>query len=150
MPTKQTYTMKCRETGYTAKVNVIEVGDVPGHIMGVGEFPGVWSCNDGSVATTSTKDMFDYIKGGGKILGYSVATFEDESTVCIRYQGTATPEANGKTTRWEAKCEFTKGTGRFEGIQGTGSFTGKRLASTPGAFAQYYVDYDLTYTLPSK
>ena len=50
---------------------------MPGHIIGVGEFPGVWSCDDGSVATTSTKDMFDYIKGSGKIHGYNVATFED-------------------------------------------------------------------------
>ncbi|MGD0459285.1 MAG: hypothetical protein ABSC21_16235 [Terriglobia bacterium] len=150
MLTKQTYTMKCRETGYTARVNVIEVDDVPGHIIGVGEFPGVLSCDDGSVATTSTKDMFDYIKGSGKFHGYNVATFEDGSTLRIRYQGTATPEANGKTSRWEATCEFIKGTGRFEGIQGGGSFTGKRLASTPGAGAQYYIDYDLTYTLPSK
>ena len=150
MPEKQTYTMKCRETGYTAKMNVIEVGDVPGHIIGVGEFPGVLSCDDGSIATTSTKDMFDYIKGSGKFHGYNVATFEDGSTLCIRYQGTATPEANGKTTRWQGTCEFIRGTGRFEGIQGSGSLTGKRLASTPGAGSQYYVDYDLTYTLPSK
>ena len=150
MLAKRTRTMKCRETGYTANVNAIEVDDVPGHIIGVGEFPGVLTCDDGSVATTSTKDMFDYIKGSGKIHGYNGATFEDGSTLCIRYQGTATPEANGKTSRWEATCEFNKGTGRFEGIQGVGSFTGQRLASTPGAGAQYYVDYDLTYTLPSK
>ena len=150
MLTKQTYTMKCRDTGYAAKLNVIEVGDVPGHIIGVGEFPGVLSSDDGSVATTSTKDMFDYVKGSGKFHGYNVATFEDGSTLCIRYQGTATPEANGKTSRWEATCELIKGTGRFEGIQGGGSFTGKRLASMPGAGAQYYIDYDLTYTLPSK
>jgi hypothetical protein len=150
MLTKQTYAMKCRETGYTAKMNVLEVDDVPGHIIGVGEFLGVLSCDDGSVATTSTKDMFDYIKGSGQFHGYTVATFEDGCTLCIRYQGTATPEENGKTTRWKATCEFIKGTGRFEGIQGGGSFAGKRLASTPGAGAQYYIDYDLTYTLPSK
>jgi hypothetical protein len=93
--------------------------------------------------------MFDYIKGTGKFHGYNVATFEDGSTLCIRYEGTATPEADGRTSRWEATCDLTKGTGRFEGIQGGGSFAGKRLASTPGAGAQYYVDYDLTYTLPS-
>ena len=150
MPTEQTYTMKCRETGYAAKLNVIEVDDVPGHIIGVGEFPGVWSCDDGSVATASTKDMFDYVKGSGKIHGYSTATFEDGSILCITYQGTAAPEANGKTSRWEARCEFIKGTGRFEGIQGSGSFTGKRLASTPGAGAPYCIDYHLTCTLPSK
>ena len=33
----QTYTVKCRETGHFPKVHVIEVGDVPGHILYVGE-----------------------------------------------------------------------------------------------------------------
>ncbi len=94
--------------------------------------------------------MFDYIKGGGQIHGYDVVTFEDGCTLCMKYQGTATPEENGKTTRWQATCEFTNGTGRFEGIQGGGSFTGKRLAATPSGGAQFYVDYDLTYTLPSR
>jgi hypothetical protein len=65
-------------------------------------------------------------------------------------QGTAAPEANGRTTGWEATCEFTKGTGRFEGLQGGRLFTGKRLAATPGAGAQYYTDYGLAYALPSR
>ncbi len=147
MPAKQ---MKCRDTGYAAKISVIEVDDIPGHTIGVVEFAGVLSCDDGSIATTSTKDMFDYIKGSGKFHGYSVVTFEDGFTFSIGYQGTATPEANGKTTRWDGTCEFIKGTGRFEGVQGGGSLIGKRLASAPGAGSQYYVDYDLTYTLPSK
>jgi hypothetical protein len=80
----------------------------------------------------------------------NVATFEDRSTLCTRYQGTATPEAKRNTSRWETTCEFIKGAGRFEGVQRGGSFTGRRLASTPGAAAQYYIGYDLIYTLPSK
>ena len=151
MLTKQTYTMKCRDAGYAAKMNVIEVDDVPGHIIGVGEFPGVLSCDDGSVATTSTKDMFDYIKGSGRFHGYSVATFEDGCILCIRYQGTATPSADGKTGLWKSTTgEFIKGTGRLEGIQGSGTLTGKRLAAVTGSGAQYYTDWTFTYTLPSK
>ena len=126
----------------------LRVDDVPYHTIGVVECAGVLSCDDGGVATSSTKDMFDYINGSGKFHGYSVVTFEDGYTVSIGYQGTATPEA--KTTRWDGAYEFIKGTGRFEGVQGGGSLTGKRLASTPGAGSQYCVDYDLTYTLPSK
>ncbi len=148
MSARQTYTMKCRDTAYAAKISFIEVDDVPCHTIGVVEFAGVLSCDDGGVAATSTKDMFDYINGSGKFHGYSVVTFEDGNTFSIKYQGTATPEA--KTTRWDGSCEFIRGTGRFEGVQGGGSLTGKRLASTPGAGSQYYVDYDLTYTLPSK
>jgi hypothetical protein len=42
----QTYTLKCRETGYLSKVNAIEVGDVPDHILLVVELAGVCSCDD--------------------------------------------------------------------------------------------------------
>ena len=146
----QTYTMKCRETGHFPKVNTIEVGDVPGHIIGVVEGAGVLSCDDGSVSTTSWKDLFDYIKGGGKHQGYESVTYEDGSAQWMKYQGTTTPSLDGKTSRWEGSFEFIKGTGRFEGIQGSGSYIGKRLASLPGVGAQYYIDWTFTYTLPSK
>jgi hypothetical protein len=110
----------------------------------------VLSCDDGSVATTSNKPIFDYIKGNGKYQSYWVATYEDGSTSWIRLQGTATLDADRKTTWWEGTSEFIKGTGRFEGIQGSGTSTGKRFSALPGAGAQYYIDWTFTYTLPSK
>ncbi len=146
----QTYTMKCREAGHFPQMHRIEVGDVPGHIIGVVECAGVLSCDDGSVATTSIKDIFDYIKGSGKFQGYELFTYEDGSTTWTRYQGTATLPADGKATRWEATFEYMKGTGRFEGVQGSGTYTGKRFSALPGAGAQYYIDWTMTYTLPSK
>jgi hypothetical protein len=146
----QTYTMKCRETGHQVKVHVIEVGDPPGHIVGVGEQAGVQSCEDGSVATTSSKWMTDLTKGSGKSQSYSLATYEDGSTIWSKGINTVTANPDGKTARWEGTFEYIKGTGRFEGIQGSGSWTGKRLVPTPGAGAQYYLDYTITYTLPSK
>jgi hypothetical protein len=146
----QTYTMKCRTTGYQPKVHIIEVGDLPGHVVGVGEQAGVMSCDDGRIATTSTKWKIDLTKGSGKAQFYELATYEDGSTTWVKGQNTVIPNPDGKTARWEGTSEFIKGTGRFEGIQGGTSFTGKRLVPLPGAGAQYLVDVTMTYTLPSK
>jgi hypothetical protein len=146
----QTYTVKCRETGHLPKVQVIEVGDVPGHIIFTAELAGISSCDDGSVATTSEKGMGDVTKGSGKSQAYELVTFEDGSTQWVKTQNTITANPDGKTARWEGTFEYTKGTGRFEGIQGGGTFIGKRLAPVPGAGAQYYSDSTGTYTLPPK
>ncbi len=146
----QTYTVKCRETGHFPKMHVIEVGDVPGHILVVGESAGVCSCDDGSVATGSTKSMGDFTKGSGKAQSYEVFTFEDGSTYWTKAQNNVKPGPDGKAAIWEGTMEYIKGTGRFEGIQGGGTFTGKRLVPVPGAGAQYYWDSTGTYTLPSK
>ncbi len=146
----QTYTIKCRATGHFAKVNIIEIGDVPGHIVAVGESAGVSSCDDGSIATTSSKFMSDQTKGNGKATSYAVFTFEDGSALWAKEEFTITANPDGKTGRWEATFEDIKGTGRFEGVQGSGSYIGRRLASVPGVGAQWYIDSTGTYTLPSK
>jgi len=146
----QTYTLKCRSTGHFPKMHIIEVGDVPGHVVFVGESAGVLSCDDGSVATFSGKFMGEVTKGSGKSQAYGVFTFEDGSTLWDKEENTITTNPDGKTGRWEATFEYIKGTGRFEGIQGSGTFTGKRLVATPGVGAQFYVDSMSTYTLPSK
>jgi len=146
----QTYTVKCRETGHIPKMQTIEVGDVPSHIIGVAEGVGILSCDDGNIATTMWKDLLDLIKGAGKSIGYEPVTYEDGSTLWMKYQCTVTPNPDGKTAKWEGPFEFVKGTGRFEGIQGGGSYIGKRLAPSPNAGVQYYIDWTFTYTLPSK
>ena len=146
----QSYTMKCRETGHYPKVHLIEVGDVPGHILLIAEVAGVLSCDDGSVATTLHKGMSDFTKGSGKSQLYGVDTYEDGSSTWIKIHLTATADPDGKTTRLEGTFDYIKGTGRFEGIQGGGTFTGKRLAPAPGVAAQYCNDSTATYTLPSK
>ena len=145
-----TYTVKCRNTGHLVKVHVNEVGDVPGHILGVSELAGVSSCDDGSVATTSNKAMFEYIKGSGKSESYQLDTHEDGSTFWTKSQTTVTTDPDSKTSTWEGTFEYIKGTGRFEGIQGSGTHTGKRLVPQPNVDAQFYFDSIGTYTLPSK
>ncbi len=146
----QTYTVTCRETGHLPKVHVIEVGDVSGHILLVGETATVLSCDDGSVGTISGKFTADMTQGSGKNQGYGLVSYEDGSTKWYKFQNTVTPDPNGKTVSWGGTMEYIKGTGRFEGIQGSGSITGKRLIPVPGAGAQFYADFAITYTLPSK
>ncbi len=146
----QTYTVKCRETGHFAQMNIIEVRDVPGHIVAVGESAGVSSCDDGSIATTSSKWMTDQTNGSGISQGYRLFTYEEGSTLWEKYQIIITAGQDGKTTNWEITGQLVKGTGRFEGIEGGTTSTGKRLARTPGAGAQYLRDVTMTYTLPSK
>jgi hypothetical protein len=146
----QTYTMKCRVTMHLVTAHPIEVGDVPGHLLGVGDVAGVLSCDDGSIATASMKAVSDYIKGSGKAYNYALYTYEDGSTTWAKSQYTSTTDPGGKTGSMEGTFEYLKGTGRFEGIQGGGTFTGKRLAPAPGVGAQFYVDLSSTYTVPSK
>jgi len=147
----QTYTLKCRSTGHFPKMHIIEVGDVPAHILLVGESAAVLSCDDGSVATSSSKNMAEFTKGSGKShQWYEVFSFEDGSTYWTKAQFNITPAPDGKAGIWEGTFEYVKGTGRFEGIQGSGTFTGKRFATVPGVGAQFYADYTGTYTLPSE
>jgi hypothetical protein len=63
----QTYTVKCQESGHFPQVHRIEVGDVPGHLLVVGDMAGVRSCDDGSVATISYKFTTDMTKGVGLV-----------------------------------------------------------------------------------
>jgi hypothetical protein len=147
----QTYTVKCRSAGYFPKMHIIEVGDVPAHILLLAESAAVLSCDDGRVATGFSKNMAEFTKGSGKShQWYEVFTFEEGSTYWIKAQFNIRPAADGKTGIWEGTFEYVKGTGRFEGIKGGGTYTGKRFAPVPGGGSQFYVDYTGTYTLPSK
>ena len=108
------------------------------------------SYDDGSVGVYSSKFTGEINQGSGKAQGYGLTTLEDGSTQWFKYQQTVTPNPDGKTSRYEGKLEYIKGTGRFEGIQGNGTFTFKRLAPLPGVGAQFLSDGTATYTLPSK
>jgi hypothetical protein len=146
----ETYTVKWRTTGPYPQMNRIEVGDVPGHILYVGEVAGVASYDDGSVGVYSAKFMGEMAKGSGTSQGYGLTTYEDGSTQWFKFLQTVTPDPDGKTSNWEGTLEFTKGTGRFNGIQGSGTFTFKRVAPLPGVGAQFLSDNIATYTLPAK
>ena len=142
-------TLKWRQTLYVSKVERIEVGDVPGHIVGAAEGAGLAFFENGEVATYSMKAMFDYTKGSGPTQGYELFTFEDDSIFVYKYQGTTTADPGGKTFLWKGTFSFVQGSGRFSGIQGSGSYTGRRVGG-PSAGTQGYVDRTASYTLPPR
>ena len=143
-------TAKGRTVYHFFKVERIEVGDLPGHVIGVADGRGLTSFDTGEVATFLGKLMFDYTNGSGPFQSYNIFTFEDGSTKIFKAQGSTTPLPSGVST-FQATYTYIKGTGRFEGIQGTGSFMGKRTAPlSPGGPTESYLDLTETYTLPGR
>jgi hypothetical protein len=113
----------------TAEVTTIEVGDVPGHIVGVVEFKGLSFFADGEVATHTNPATFDLTNGSGPHQGYVVHYFDDGSTSIERYRGEARMSADSKRTLVEGTFECVGGTGRFAGIRGEGTYRGERLGA---------------------
>ena len=142
-------TMKCRQIQFIAKAEVIQVGDVPDHNIGVYDQTGLASFDTGQVASLTLKGTFDYTKGSGTIQGYTVYTFEDGSTFSLKWGGTTRPDPGGKGSWVETTGIYIQGTGRFAGIQGDGTMMGRRFVPFGGG-AQAYTDFTGKYTLPPK
>jgi hypothetical protein len=125
-----------------------KIGDVTGHVVGVGEARGLMAFDDGEMAATYGVFTFDYINGNGKFKAYITNTFDDGSTqVYLIEDGTTTALEKGKISRIRGTFTFVQGTGRFKGIKGSGVWTGKRV--TPlSAGADCYADINGTYSLP--
>ena len=131
----------------TAQITTVEVGDVPGHIVGVVEFKGLTFFADGEIATHSNPATFDLTSGSGPHQGYVVHYFDDGATTIERYQGEARLSADGKRTIVEGNFQCIGGTGRFEGLKGEGTYRGERLgALQTGDYV--YVDTTGSCTVP--
>ena len=131
----------------TASVTTVEVGDVPGHVVGVVEFKGLTFFADGEIATHTNPATFDLTNGSGPHQGYVVHYFDDGSTSVERYQGEAKLSADGKKTVVKGTFECVGGTGRFAGLAGEGTYRGERLgALRTGDYV--YVDTTGSCTVP--
>jgi hypothetical protein len=129
------------------KAEAVEVGDVPGHFLGVAQSSGLTSLESGEVGVYKQHTTFDYINGNGPHQGYSSVNFEDGSATFSKFEGTTKEAEDGKSSLFEGTYTYIRGTGRFEGIEGSGSYTGKRI--TPfAAGAECYSDLAGTRTLP--
>ena len=141
---------KGRVVYHFVKTEVMQAGDVPGHIIGIVDASGLVFPDTGEVATFSNKIILDLIKGTGSHQSYSVNTYEDGSTTVSKGKGVTTAHSDGTST-FEGTYTYIGGTGRFAGIKGGGSYTGKRLAPlTQGGPADSFFDLVGTYTLPSQ
>ena len=146
----KTVTEKGRTVYHMVKVEVILVGDIPGHIVGVVDARGLTFVENGDVGTYLNRILFDFTNGTGPHWGYGVTTFPDGSTMVIKFEGTTTALEGGASS-FQGTYIYVGGTGRFEGVQGKASYTGKRAAPmSPGGPADSYSDYIATYTLPSQ
>jgi hypothetical protein len=118
---------------HTQKVETMEVGDVPGHVVGVIQQPGLIFITkgpaSGEIGTRTGITYFDTVKGKGTSTSYLVYTLQDGSTQSFKASSTITPVDGGKRAAFEGVYEVTGGTGRFEGIKGKGTFKGERLGS---------------------
>ncbi|MHB8782845.1 MAG: hypothetical protein ACYDAX_05420 [Desulfobacteria bacterium] len=133
-----------RTVYHTQKVETMEVGDVPGHVVGVIQQPGLIFItkgqNSGEIFPRMATVSFDVVNGKGTYFGYMVANFQDGATLIYKTVGTVTPIDGGKKAAFEGTYEYVGGTGRFAGTKGKGTFKGERIGS-PKTGGDSYVDF---------
>lgn len=139
-----------RNVGHTQKAEMMEVGDVPGHFMGVSRYNGMSFYTKGPdageiVPRTGTL-IFDVVGGKGTFSGHETKTFRDGSTMTFRFSGTQAPIDGGKKTAYESTWEVTGGTGRYGGAKGTGTSAGERVGD-PTTGGDNYFDFAGTVTM---
>ena len=123
-----------RAVTHTKAVQVIKVGDVDGHVLGVAKFSGLAFFKDGEVGGTGYTVNFDYTKGSGPFNGHATLAFEDGSKIWMRFEGNSV-KGNDGITRFEGEYTPTFGGGTYEGIKGTGGFKGQRVSLMEGGGA---------------
>ncbi len=138
-----------RNVGHTQKSEMIEVGDVPGHIMGVSQFQGMAfytkGPDAGEIVPRTGVSVFDLVKGKGTVSGHETKTFKDGSMIFIKFRGTQVPTDGGKKAAYEITWEVAGGTGRYEGATGSGTARGERIGD-PKAGGDNYVEFAGTVT----
>jgi hypothetical protein len=118
-------TLKFRSIQHAISAQSQEVGDVDGHVLGVGRNSGLASFPDGTVGTSYTVATTDYIKGAGTFSGYYNLTLNDGSVLWLKGDGTTT--VNGTTSLFKGTVTVLGGKGRFQGAKGDGTLTGSRM-----------------------
>lgn len=131
-----------RSVYHTEKNEMMEAGDVPGHIVGVARQSGLSFYTkgpaSGQIATKIANLYYDVVKWKGTFTAYVVDTFQDGSTLIYKGSGTITPVGEGNRATFEGTYEITGGAGRFEGKKGKGSFKGERIGSPKTGSDSYY------------
>ncbi len=143
-------TLKCKSVGTTTKIETMEVGDEKGHVLSVQRMEGLSYCENGEIAKTRSDNVNDFAAGKGvEALGYTFFTFEDGSTIIVKFRRLVDFRQSGPGSA-KSSSEIIKGTGRFEGIKGTSSGTGKNFPNSKEEPGKAFTDFTLTYTLPTK
>ncbi len=143
-------TLKCKNIATATKDERIPVGDQQGYMIGLQIMEGLAYCENGEIPKVRHHAVWDFEPGKGtQAMGYTIYTFEDGSTVVIKFQRLVSVGQSGALNA-TATSDVIKGTGRFEGIKGTASSTGKNFPPSEGEAARAFNDGTWTYTLPTK
>ncbi len=138
-------TLKGRAVFTVTKDERIPVGFEEGHALGLQIWEGLGFFENGEIGKARSYGVWDGSPKGVQMIGYTVFTFDDGSTIVTRGQRII---GEGESSR--STGEIIKGTGRFEGIKGTVSATGKDFPASGGEAWRSINDFTLTYTLPTK
>ena len=131
------------------KIEVVNVPETEGVMLGVMDRKGLSIFENGEIATTSCRAIFDTKKG---FQGYSSLIFDDGSTLVLSWKGPTSNSADKKYWEYGVAVEYVEGTGRFKGIKGSGTYTGKAPQWDDDYKAKGFTYYEFsgTYTLPSQ
>lgn len=124
--------IKGKRFGTFESKGTVKVGNVEGHILGVGVSKGVDVVNN---AVFVAKMSSDLVNGNGPQWGYTVTTNKDGDKSFSKSQGKVTTVMSDKgipLVSFEGTWEFTGGTGKWAGVQGKGTYKGKFIG--PGIF----------------
>ena len=131
------------------KVERVKVAETEGVMIGVMDRKGLSIFDNGEIAITNCRGIFDSKKG---FQGYSSLIFEDGSTLVLSWKGPTSNSADKKYWEYGIAVEYVEGTGRFKGVKGSGSYKGKAPLWDDNYKAKGFTYYEFsgTYTLPSQ
>ena len=108
-------TMNFKLVSMVEKAERVKVPEVEGVMIGVLDRKGLSVFDNGEIATTNCRAIFDTKKG---FQGYSSLFFEDGSTLVLSWKGPTDKSRFRKVLGIWIAVEFVEGTGRFKGDQG--------------------------------
>jgi hypothetical protein len=140
--TKTSGTLQCSKSD---PVNMIEVGDHPGHALVIAKTACTWS-KPMEIEGTQTKDgvsVGSEEMSGGKSTGSGShwTTMANGDKMFVRFQGTSTYDKDGKMLTSKGTWSYTGGSGKLKGIKGKGTYDGK---GSPDGTATYEIEGDYT------
>ena len=116
-------TMNFKLVSKIEKAERVKVTEPEGVVIGVRDRKGLSIFDNGEIATTNCRGIFDTKKG---FQGYSSLSFEDGSTLVLSWKGPTSQSRSEKYWEYGIEVEFVEGTGRFKGIKGSGSYKSKQ------------------------
>ena len=114
---------------------LVKVADKEGHVVGSFHKTGI-EMRNGETAMRVVGGTFDYVNWAGPLVGYTVLSYSDGSTVTQEWEGNA-KFAEDKSRFYEGTYRCAGGTGRFRGVvcEGTWRETAEQNGMGVGEFS---------------